>query len=86
MPPLSDEPLIVYFATKDDWRRPSQLTWIAEGLPRLEAQLRRLGMISVALPWLGCGLGGLRRQDVRPLIEAAFGASPVTAVVYTTAR
>ena len=36
------------------------------------AQVRRLGIRSIAIPTLGCGNGRLQWADVRPLIEAAF--------------
>jgi len=34
------------------------------------------GINSIAIPPLGCGLGGLRWDDVRPLIERAFRGIP----------
>jgi len=34
------------------------------------------GIRSIALPPLGCGLGGLSWDDVRPRVEAAFAPLP----------
>lgn len=68
---------IVFFPTKDTWRLPSLLGWIDEGLAALAARIaaarpdRRPRIL--ALPALGCNLGGLSWADVRPLVEAHLG-------------
>ncbi len=67
---------IVNFPTKDHWRGKSRIEFIRDGLVDLVAQVRRLGVRSIAMPPLGCGNGGLDWSDVRPLIEAAFGELP----------
>jgi hypothetical protein len=38
--------------------------------------VRRLNLQSIALPPLGCGLGGLDWREVRPMIEKAFSEVP----------
>jgi len=60
---------IINFPTKDHWRRPSRLEWIESGLEFLLADVRQLSILSIAMPALGCGLGGLPWSEVRPLIE-----------------
>lgn len=67
---------IINFPTKDHWRGTSTLDFIRDGLVDLVAQVRRLGIRSIAIPPLGCGNGGLDWDDVRPLIESAFEALP----------
>lgn len=67
---------IVNFPTKDHWRGKSHIEYISEGLVDLVAQIRRLGIRSIAIPPLGCGNGGLNWADVKPLIESAFAALP----------
>lgn len=70
--------LIYFFPTKRHWRLPSRLSDIATGLPLLTARVRaNVGnKASVAIPALGCGLGELAWDDVRPLIlDAAEGMS-----------
>lgn len=67
---------IINFPTKDHWRGKSQLAFIREGLQDLVAQVRVLGIRSIAVPPLGCGNGGLDWAEVRPLIESAFAALP----------
>lgn len=51
------------------WRDPSELEWIRQGLVHLHETVCRLGVRSVAIPPLGCGLGGLEWPAVRLLVE-----------------
>lgn len=67
---------IVNFPTKRHWKDKSRLADIDSGLLALIAEVRRLGIRSIAVPPLGCGLGGLAWTDVRPRIERAFAALP----------
>lgn len=74
---------IVHFPTKQSWREPSRIEWIRDGLTDLVAQVRTLGIRSIAVPPLGCGLGGLAWTDVEPLILDAFETLPgLRAIVY----
>lgn len=63
---------IINFPTKDHWRGKSRIEFIRDGLVDLVAQIRRLGIRSIAIPPLGCGNGGLDWAEVGPLIESAF--------------
>jgi O-acetyl-ADP-ribose deacetylase (regulator of RNase III) len=67
---------IINFPTKNHWRGKSSLQSIRDGLQDLIAQVKRLGIRSIAVPPLGCGNGGLDWREVRPLIEAAFAQVP----------
>lgn len=67
---------IANLPTKDHWRDPSRIEWVRLGVDDLARYVRRNGIRSVAIPQLGCGLGGLDWADVRPLIEAAFADVP----------
>ncbi len=60
---------IVHFPTKRDWRDKSLRRDIDEGLRNLALAIRHRGMTSIAVPPLGCGLGGLSWTSVRPLVE-----------------
>src|SRR5262249_29905956 len=64
------------FPTKHHWRGKSRLEDIRRGLDALVLEIRRFKIMSVAIPPLGCGQGGLEWADVRPLIGAAFTALP----------
>lgn len=72
---------IINFPTKAHWRQPSKLEYIAAGLADLVRTKGRLGISSLALPAIGCGLGGLSWTDVKPLIEAACNQQPAVRVV-----
>lgn len=63
---------IVNFPTKRHWKNPSRIEDIAAGLKALVVDVQRLGIRSIAIPPLGCGLGGLDWAEVRPMIEEAF--------------
>lgn len=63
---------VVNFPTKNHWRDKSKLDDIRAGLDALAADVVRLGIRSVAIPPVGCGLGGLEWGAVRPLIMDAF--------------
>ncbi len=67
---------IVNFPTKRHWRSRSRLEDIESGLAALARDVRRLGIRSIAIPPLGCGLGGLHWSDVRPRIEQAMAELP----------
>jgi O-acetyl-ADP-ribose deacetylase (regulator of RNase III) len=54
---------------------------IAAGLDDLRRQLLEREIQSVAIPALGCGLGGLSWHDVKPTIEAALGELSATRVL-----
>lgn len=73
---------IVNFPTKEHWRSRSRLADIEAGLEDLRRVLTELGIESVALPPLGCGLGGLAWSDVRPRIEQALADLSVHALVF----
>ncbi|MHB1629790.1 MAG: type II toxin-antitoxin system antitoxin DNA ADP-ribosyl glycohydrolase DarG [Bacilli bacterium] len=63
---------IINFPTKRHWKSKSTLEAIQMGLRALIADVQRLKLTSIAIPPLGCGNGGLRWDEVRPLIEEAF--------------
>lgn len=71
-----DQVQILNFPTKRDWRETSLLSDIEEGLIYLSQNFREMGIYSLALPALGCGLGGLKWNEVKPLIEKYLSALP----------
>lgn len=67
---------IVNFPTKRHWKGKSRLEDIESGLKALVQEVHRLGIHSIAVPPLGCGLGGLEWNEVRLRIEQAFEDVP----------
>ena len=70
---LGNPQYIVNFPTKRDWRDASRVGDIALGLLDLAEVVRKHEVQSLAVPALGCGLGGLDWKQVKPLVEKALG-------------
>ena len=67
---MNKRPLIIInFPTKDHWRNPSQYTYIEEGLKWLRIFLLDKPDSTITIPALGCGLGGLDWNRVKPMIQ-----------------
>lgn len=81
---LTENPkYIINFPTKKHWRSKARTSYIRAGLTDLVREVDRLGIKTIAVPPLGCGLGGLEWSEVRPLIFEAFAyVEGVTAYVY----
>lgn len=73
---LHNPQLIINFPTKNHWKGKSQIKDIASGLEALVKEVQLRNIRSIAIPPLGCGLGGLDWAEVRPMIEHAFAVLP----------
>ncbi|WP_017305239.1 macro domain-containing protein [Spirulina subsalsa] len=67
---------IINFPTKRHWKNKSQIADIKTGLIDLLRVVKKQQIRSIAIPPLGCGLGGLNWDDVKPLIIEAFQSVP----------
>lgn len=77
-------PYIINFPTKKTWRMKSKVEWVKEGLIDLRWAIVNYEIVSIAIPALGCGLGGLNMEQVKPLIEEHLGdLEGVDITVYT---
>lgn len=72
----SNHKLIINFPTKRHWRDKSELSYIENGLNDLVKVVKEHDIKSVAIPPIGCGLGGLDWKIVKPMIERAFSSLP----------
>ena len=82
-PELTGPRWIINFPTKQHWRQPSDIEWINSGLVDLKAVILKEKIRSIAIPRLGCGLGGLEWGVVRPKIVAMLDGLPdVEGVIY----
>lgn len=89
---LADDPVSLHqpnarkwfllFPTKSHWRNASDIDAIGAGLRWLTTQYRALGIQSLALPALGCGLGQLDWKDIGPLMCQELARMDITVVIY----
>ena len=73
---LPDGQHVLHCPTKDDWRDPSPIALVRATINAIGPCCVEYGIGSVAVPPLGCGLGGLDRNDVRALLLAAATRHP----------
>ena len=73
---------IALFPTKNHWQTKSKLSYIESGLQSLYDRLCSYDDRSVAIPQLGCGLGGLEWKDVQRLIIRRFEFEKIKVEVY----
>lgn len=89
---LADEPLslpnlnankwFLLFPTKAHWKNASDAVGIEAGLQWLVDHYQAEGIQSIALPALGCGLGGLEWKEMGPLMVKYLARMDVRASIY----
>ena len=83
LPGVTGPAYIINFPTKKHWKGDSRIEYVETGLQSLRAEIEKHGIKSVAVPPLGCGLGGLNWRDVRGKIVESLGAlTDVRVVVF----
>jgi O-acetyl-ADP-ribose deacetylase (regulator of RNase III) len=78
----SGEKIIVNFPTKKDWRKPSEYSYIEEGLNDLVNLIKTNQIKSIAIPPLGAGNGGLEWERVKKIIEQKLSHLDIDIFVY----
>ncbi len=71
------EQIIVNFPTKTDFKYPSRIKWIEDGLKDFLDTYKQAGVTSVAFPKLGCSNGGLTWDEVRRLMETYLSKAEI---------
>jgi O-acetyl-ADP-ribose deacetylase (regulator of RNase III) len=79
---VNDVRQVLCFPTKDDWKRPSEYGFIESGLLAVAKMCREGEIHSLAVPPLGCGLGGLEWGKVKPMVEQALGGLDMDVEVF----
>jgi O-acetyl-ADP-ribose deacetylase (regulator of RNase III) len=72
----ADGKIILNLATKNYWTAKSQLSYVTNGMQELLSIVDAVGIPSVAIPQLGCGLGGLSWNQVCPAITKIIAQGP----------
>ena len=70
------------FATKRKWRENSRLEDIEGGLDWVQRNFKEQDIQSLAMPALGCGLGGLDWKDVGPLMCKYLHGIGISVAIY----
>ena len=70
------------FPTKNHWRENSPIAGIEKGLKWLVDNYKSQGIESLALPALGCGLGGLSWKEVGPLMCKYLKQMEIQSCIY----
>ena len=66
---------VYYWATKSVWSKPSLMEYITRGAEQL-AKLQKTTPRTVAMPAVGCGLGGLDWSEVEAELDRILGDTP----------
>ena len=75
-------PWILNFPTKNHWRDPSKIEYITTGLDYLVENYKSWGIVSLALPALGCGLGGLDWNVISLILNEKLTKLEIPVTVY----
>lgn len=73
---------VLNFPTKQHWRGKSEIQWIEEGLDYLLQHYREWNIQSLAVPALGCSLGGLKWEQVKPVMEHYLSQMDIPVEIY----
>lgn len=74
--------MLLLFPTKENWRYPSKISYIEQGLKRFCDNYAQRGITSIAFPKLGCGNGELDWNEVRSLMERYLKNLPIDIYIY----
>lgn len=81
--PVNPKRKILNLATKEHWRNPSTIEMVSIGLDNIAKLIERGAITSLALPMLGCGLGGLSKEVVLSLMDSKLGSFNIDIEIYT---
>lgn len=73
---------IINFPTKKHWMHRSSYKFIEEGLNDLIRVIKELNIKSIAIPPLGAGQGGLKREKVKKILEDKLRELDIEILIY----
>lgn len=77
-----EDKIIINFPTKDHWQNPAEYIYIETGLYWLHGYLKNKPHVTIAIPPLGCGHGGLSWSKVKPMIEERLSDLEANIIVF----
>ena len=78
----SDKRKILCLPTKRHWKFKSQLEWVINALEIIKNEYQSYDITSLAMPAIGCGLGGLDWDVVYPLIKKYLDPIDLPTTIY----
>lgn len=73
---------VLNFPTKNDWRYPSELRFIIQGLEYFVEHYKDWNLNSIAFCQLGCSNGGLTWDDVFPVMKEYLSGLEIPVEIY----
>lgn len=77
-----NDPWVLNFPTKVNWKYPSKIEYIERGLEKFVKTYREKGITSIAFPILGTNNGGLDKADVLPVMQGYFSQCNIPIEIY----
>jgi O-acetyl-ADP-ribose deacetylase (regulator of RNase III) len=77
------QPMVYNLGTQMFPGADASLHWIRRSVDAMLTHAEGTGIESIAMPHIGCGIGGLEWSDVRVAIKELAEASPVALTVYS---
>ncbi len=81
-PEYNENKWFLLFPTKRHWRERSDIQGIEQGLRWIRERYKAEGIRSLAIPALGCGLGGLDWREVGPLLCRHLATLDIQVAIY----
>ncbi|RPH60392.1 MAG: DUF4433 domain-containing protein, partial [Chloroflexi bacterium] len=82
LPNLNANKWFLLFPTKQHWKEGSDAKGIEAGLEWLVSRYKADGIQSLAVPALGCGLGGLDWKEMGPLMCKFLSKMDIQTAIY----
>jgi O-acetyl-ADP-ribose deacetylase (regulator of RNase III) len=80
---VSPEITIFNVASQDRPGANARIEWLESSMSEALAQAEQMGFDRIAMPRIGCGIGGLDWADVEPLLERLAGEQTCDIEVWT---
>ncbi|GAK59282.1 hypothetical protein U27_06259 [Candidatus Vecturithrix granuli] len=76
LPYTKQTPWILNFAIKDDWKNPSKIEWIESCLDKFVKNYQKMGIESIAFPWMGAMNGGIPLDQIKEITRTYLSNLP----------